>query len=381
MTDLAVLDGFCGIGVGLALRAMGLTEHGIDVEPHVADTRARLGLATTLADITTLNPRDWEGVEGCWFSPPCPDFSQAGKGLGLDGPTGRLSLEPLRWVEALRPRWVAMEQVPPARPVFEHIARQLEALGYHVRVDELSAERFGTPQTRARVYLRAHRDRRPRVLLGSHQPYRHGRPPIRPADRAGMLPWVSMAEALQWPPGIILDRRAGTAASGYDAAPTIDTSARPSPTITASALANGVWVLHQQRGEGMAERHGESDRSIAEPAPTLTAHAGKNIGHGLHWSFYRPATTLACDPRCWPPGHKVNADDRRRHDDADERYGDRAYTDAIKLQTWEGCVLMGWPDPVEVAAQLPEGKRAAWALIGNGCAGHPVTAIVEELTA
>ena len=81
MTD--VLDGFCGVGVGLGLAELGLTEHGIDSEPSVAETRERLGMSTTLADITTLDPHDWAGVEGCWFSPPCTDYSRAGKGLGL----------------------------------------------------------------------------------------------------------------------------------------------------------------------------------------------------------------------------------------------------------------------------------------------------------
>lgn len=57
-----------------------------------------------------------------------------------------------------------------------------------------------------------------------------------------------------------------------------------------------------------------------------------------------PAPTLVANARCWPPGHKVNGDDRRRHPDADERYGDRAGTDAIRLDIRDALILQSF-DP------------------------------------
>ena len=235
MTD--VLDGFCGVGVGLGLAELGLTEHGIDSEPSVAETRERLGMSTTLADITTLDPHDWAGVEGCWFSPPCTDYSRAGKGLGLEGPTGQLVFEPIRWVEAIRPRWVAMEQVPEARDAFRAMARHLEGLGYRACVVRLSAEEYGVPQTRERVYLIAHRDRAPVVPTPTHQQYHPRRPRVEPHDMAGLLPWTSMAEALGWPDGIVLDRR-------QTGAQTIDTWLAPCPTLTGTSVGKGVWQMN-----------------------------------------------------------------------------------------------------------------------------------------
>lgn len=332
-----VLDGFCGIGVGLGLAELGLTEHGIDNEPAVADTRARLGMATTLGDITTLDPHDWAGVEGCWFSPPCTDWSRAGKGLGLEGSTGRLVFEPLRWVEAIRPRWVAMEQVPEAREAFRAMARQLEGIGYRATVVRLSSEEYGVPQTRERVYLLAHRDRAPRIPPSTHQPYAPGVPPERPTNLFGLLPWISMAEALGWPDGIVLDRR-------QTDAPTIDTWAAPCPTITGAAVGKGVWELN--RGVGYVDRLAPS-RPVTDPAPTLIAHIGQDIGtDNDRWTWQL-------------------------------RGGNQEH--AIKLTTVQGCTLQGFPRPERVAAALPSSKRKAWQLIGNAVASPMATRIVEGL--
>lgn len=236
MSDIDVLNLFSGIGADLGIEQLGLVTHGIDNEPHVAATRERLGMATTLADITTLDPGGWVGVEGLWASPPCTDFSRAGKGAGIDGETGRLVFEPLRWVEAIRPRWVAMEQVVEAGPAFRSMERDLEAMGYRATVVRLSAEEYGVPQTRERVYLMAHRDRAPRIPPSTHQPYVPGVPCERPANLFGLLPWVSMAEGLDWPDGIVLDRRQTDVR-------TIDTWAAPCPTITGTAVGKGVWTF------------------------------------------------------------------------------------------------------------------------------------------
>lgn len=69
--------------------------------------------------------------------------------------------------------------------------------------------------------------------------------------------------------------------------------------------------------------------SADEPAPTMA------FGHdAANWAWERPATTVAGDSRIWPPGHKINADDERRlgEDAARERYGDRAGSEALRLE-------------------------------------------------
>ncbi len=77
---------------------------------------------------------------------------------------------------------------------------------------------------------------------------------------------------------------------------------------------------------------------MTAPAPTLA------FGHdAAQWARERPATTISGDARCWPPGHKINADDvTRLGDEAYERYGDRAGTEAIRLEPEEAAVLQGF---------------------------------------
>ena len=134
MTDVNVVDTFCGIGWAFACEDLGIDEHGIDIEPTVADTRTKLGWDTTTADILDLDPSDWAGCDGLIASPPCQSWSRAGKGAGLDDPRGQLVWQPLAWALAIRPRWVACEQVPEARGAFELIAHRLREHGYHADV-------------------------------------------------------------------------------------------------------------------------------------------------------------------------------------------------------------------------------------------------------
>lgn len=122
---------FSGVGWDFAAETLGLEVHGIDNEPTVGDTRTKLGWTTTVADILTLDPADWAGVDGLIASPPCQSWSRAGKGAGLDDPRGQLVWRPLVWALAIQPRWVACEQVPEARGAFELIAHRLREVGYH----------------------------------------------------------------------------------------------------------------------------------------------------------------------------------------------------------------------------------------------------------
>ena len=89
-----------------------------------------------------------------------------------------LAAEPMRWAYALRPRWIACEQVPPVLPLWEHMALLLRGMGYRTWAGILSAEEYGVPQTRERAVLMARRDGLP---VGppepTHQAYRKGKAP------------------------------------------------------------------------------------------------------------------------------------------------------------------------------------------------------------
>lgn len=167
-----------------------------------------------------------------------------------DAAISLLVVEPLRWALALEPRWIALEQVPPVLPLWEAMAAVLRERGYSVWCGILSSERYGVPQTRQRAILIASLDHEVREPPATHQRYIAPRkraddgmieslfePPeperiVHREDRE-LLPWVSMAVALQWPAG--------------------------REVVT-------------ERGAGMCERHGERpSRSTEAPAPTVTA--------------------------------------------------------------------------------------------------------------
>lgn len=236
-----IVDLFCGIGWDCAARSLGLDPIGIDIDADVCATRALHAMPTIRADIATYPTERFRDVDGLIASPPCQDFSRAGKRAGLTAERGQLVWQVERWADALRPRWVACEQTEDVLPIWQMIAHRLRNLGYRTWVGLLHSERYGVPQTRTRAILLASLEKQPHPPEPTHQKYVPGEPAVyTPASmfHGEILPWVSMAEALGW-----------------------ETS--------------GDVGLRHPRGAGMVERHGERPvRSLAEPAHTLTTMAG-----------------------------------------------------------------------------------------------------------
>lgn len=218
-----IVDGFAGPGGwDEGVRAAGHhgTLVGFELDPAACQTAEAAGHARILADVAAVDLDEIEGpVEGVIQSPPCPGFSVASGGIGRgDLPTVRrlvdhyadghrqafthdwddhrspLTAEPMRWAAALRPRWVALEQVPAVLPVWEHIAANLETLGYATATGILDAADYGVPQNRRRAFLLAARDR-DEVTLPTPTHAEHG---------AGRARWVTMAAALGWSPSDVV---------------------------------------------------------------------------------------------------------------------------------------------------------------------------------
>jgi DNA (cytosine-5)-methyltransferase 1 len=63
-------------------------------------------------DFTTIGAADYGAVDLLLGGTPCQDFSVAGLRAGLDGERGQLTLEFLRLLDRIRPRWVVWENVP-----------------------------------------------------------------------------------------------------------------------------------------------------------------------------------------------------------------------------------------------------------------------------
>ena len=184
-----VIDLFAGCG-GMSLgfqRAGCEIVAGLELEPIRARTHARnfhrhlgeLAEAVHAAprDVTALDPHDLlRSLGGDLFNdidiivggPPCQAYARVGRAklreiaqhpeAYLQDARGQLYAAYIRYVEALAPVAVVMENVPDILSyggvnVGETVAESLEELGYECRYTLLNAAYFGVPQTRERWYL------------------------------------------------------------------------------------------------------------------------------------------------------------------------------------------------------------------------------------
>ncbi|HLT69423.1 MAG TPA: DNA cytosine methyltransferase [Acidimicrobiales bacterium] len=371
-----ILDLFAGPGgwsEGLR-RLTGRRAIGIETDPDAVATRRAAGHLTLRADVSALDPATFRRAEGLIASPPCTAFSNAGKRKGrrwlpalvaairaeqwelralrqLDQ-TIWLPLEIGRWVEVIRPRWVALEQVPPALELWEAYAEVLRRWGYHVWCGTLRAEQYGVPQTRVRAFLLASRERPVGPPPPTHSRY-YSREPGRLDP--GVKKWVSMAEALGLVEGAVgfprrADGRADTTPDGYRGRDLRHVD-RPAFNLTEKARS---WIvqLEERKVYGASHRLGESEgdwapntgrdwekggtRADAQtigldaPSPSVTHQANA-------WWFVRPATTIAGDPRVFPPGGHIANDGRDN-----SRMVGRSET-KIRLTIEQAAILQSFP--------------------------------------
>lgn len=327
-----IVDVFCGAGgASEGAGAHGLDVVGIERDPVAAAVHQAAGHRTIAADVASFPLAHISGVEGLWMSPPCPDFSLAGNGAGLDGESGPLVWEVRRWALGLRPRWVACE---------------------HRHNGSTGGTSLDGPV---------------HPPVPTHQRYRPGEPAQAvPADlfHPGRLPWVSMADALGWgydsPARTVCGERAprwlyddpdgthgrvlgfprrddtGTSDDGYRER---DWFPAPAPTLTEKARSM-VWRLN---GGVTPSQPNRPTRTATEPAPTIA------FGHdAASWVWERPATTIMGDPRVSPPGHHDGNEPNSQHGPG-----------TVRLTVAEAATLQGF----RAGYPWPSGK--AFRCIGN----------------
>jgi DNA (cytosine-5)-methyltransferase 1 len=276
-----IVDLFAGPGgwdEGLAL----LGERdvvGLEWDAAACDTAEAAGHVRHRVDVAKADPANYSGARGLIASPPCQAFSLAGKQAGIavldglyqhivdsdngwveppasicgDDVRADLTLQPLRWVDAIRPEWVALEQVPAVLPVWNAVGTIFRRWGYDVVTGKLNAANYGVPQVRQRAVLIARRNYIALLPDGTHFDPRKG----------GLLfgePWVTAADALGWerpPDGFV---SAGVTGEGRPKDPT------------------------------------------SQPVDTLT---GKGTAY---WLWERPSTTVTGGPQIAEPGHRCMTD-------------------------------------------------------------------------
>jgi DNA (cytosine-5)-methyltransferase 1 len=276
MAERRIVDLFAGAGGwDEGLRELGYEAVGIDNDRWACATARAAGHERLEADIAALDPEAFAPVWGLIGSPPCQAYSNAGKGLGkLDKPhviacahelaaghdtraehlaacrdsRSLLTVEPLRWAVALRPRWVALEQVPSVLELWSLFAGLLANHGYEATAGVLSAEQFGVPQTRKRAYLVASLDGPAELPVPTHRSYNPRRPDHVREEERDLLPWVSMAEALGWARDAVTHTNNQT--SGGSRPRGLERPAsRPARTIDS---ASGSWTV--ERGSPAGEK-------------------------------------------------------------------------------------------------------------------------------
>lgn len=346
------LDLFAGAGGwDLPARQLGIDTLGIELDEWAVATRHAAGLPTERGDVTRYGPCDFP-AEGLIASPPCQTFSLAGNGAGrraladvllavkamaqgarptLGGdPRTALVLEPLRWaLEALadgRPyRWLALEQVPSALPVWRAMADVLAQRGYSVDAAVLKAEQYGVPQTRRRAILVARRDELAMLPTATHRAFRY-RVPQEAGDPA-LLPWVSMADALGWgatarPSWTLCGDSHAKRNSPLDGGSNMRAS-------MAAAMDRGDWVLRSTYStDGVYANRGE--RAATEPAQSITSKADRG-----DWVLRQSAMTRATERTMHEPAFTLTAG---------KDHGEREWLpERVKLTEREAAVLQTFP--------------------------------------
>lgn len=168
-----IVDLFGGIGGWIHGLPAETDRRSVELDPLAAAASRAAGHHVIEDDVTALDPLDFGPVIGLTASPPCQSWSVSGTGEGreardrvLSAVAGRrpaldvrtrLTVEPLRWIRALQPTWIALEQVPPVLPVWRAYAQRLTDWGYSTAVGVVDAADYGVPQSRRRAVLIANR--------------------------------------------------------------------------------------------------------------------------------------------------------------------------------------------------------------------------------
>ncbi len=145
----------------------------------------------------------------------------------------------------------------------------------------------------------------------------------------------------QLPPGEGVERGGWAWRNGTHAHASVRASEQPAPTVHFGHAANQVeWIP-------CAYEHSPARRAATGPSssqrPTMLA-AGLAKGTPV-WAGKRPATTVACDTRVHPPGHKHNASD------PPGRYQQRRGVNAVRVTVEQAAVLQGFPADYPLAGR------------------------------
>jgi DNA (cytosine-5)-methyltransferase 1 len=206
INNLVLFSG-CG-GVSQALKDIGRSSLGVEIWNDASNTARANGHETLNIDANLLSPKDLSlGLDlFVQASPPCQGLSTAGKmsgrsdietlianlngdNLAYNDERSHLMLDYLKYVD--HAKYIMLEQVPAALPVWEAMVPILEDKGFHVWTGVLRTEQFGIAQTRRRAFLLASKK-----YFEAPQPT-HSRFYGFTPDKIDGTKWISVNEALE----------------------------------------------------------------------------------------------------------------------------------------------------------------------------------------
>lgn len=233
-----VLDLFAGPGGwDEGARSLGIVTVGVDWDDAACRTARAAGHTRVRADVSQIPTAPMVGkVTGLIASPPCTDFSTAGGMRREGGLSGHLVREVLRYAEALKPEWIAAEQVPQVIHIWQDYAYRLRVMGYSVWAGVLNAADYGVPQERERAILLASRVRRVQPPAPTHTA-----DPGPDLFDSGLEPWRTLAGTLGLPQGCEYDSGQNSRAAGGGTVRYVRSCDRPAGTLTGQT--RGQWVI------------------------------------------------------------------------------------------------------------------------------------------
>lgn len=296
-------------------------------------------------DFTTLADEGIELVEG---GPPCQPFSAAGRGHGeWDDRDCIPTFIDAVWM--LHPRVFVMENVrgltyKKHREYLERVLKSFEALGYDAEWRVLNAADFGVPQTRQRLFI---------VGRCDGLAVRWPEPTHAKGGEGGLLPWVTMADALGWG---ITDRPSMTVMSGGTETGGPEPLCHPK-RIREQAEARNAWKVNTGRDWKPGGTRADAQRvPVTEPSPAIDTKG--------RWWLERPATTVAAaaSGRIGRPGHK------------DWDKGEAQFqSGAVKVTPEETAILQDFPREWKFVGN----RTSLFRQIGNACPRSLTTAVVR----
>ncbi|MDD4113916.1 MAG: DNA cytosine methyltransferase [Herbinix sp.] len=172
--------------------------------------------------------------------PPCQGFSLSGKRM-LDDPRNKLYKSFVEMVEFIKPKLFVMENVPGLIRLFngrvkDEVIEDFTRIGYNVSMEQLSADEYGVPQQRKRVFF---------VGINTKKIHNTAWFPFPEATHGrGKLPFVTSEDAIS-DLDFISDEIALSEKTHYEL--DAKTDYQEYMRKNSSALLNHVATLHKER--------------------------------------------------------------------------------------------------------------------------------------